>query len=180
MRYWFFNMIPKRNVYQWVGKLQLDRGSKKLRKKDKSKLKAMLIVFFGINRIITIERTTQGQMVNEKYDIQLLIKLRDKDKARLAWKTMRGYWIETVCHNVLIGQFTYSRSINVSLNARASAIFIRSSPLRPDFKTEKCSEMNSYSNRSLQMTTRAADKQYKGPPWRLITLNNGRRAYNDG
>lgn len=44
---------------------------------NKYKLKAMLIVFFGIERIKMNECVPQGQMVNEKYYISILIKFRE-------------------------------------------------------------------------------------------------------
>jgi len=55
-------------------------------------VKATLIVFFDIKGIIMIELVPPGQAVNQKYFIEVLIKLREK----VIKKTMHGFCIMTM------------------------------------------------------------------------------------
>jgi len=55
-------------------------------------VKAMLIVFFNIKGILINELVPPGQAVNQKYFIEVLIKLREK----IIKKTMHGFCTMTI------------------------------------------------------------------------------------
>jgi hypothetical protein len=54
---------------------------------NKSKVKAMTIVFFDVRRVITIEWVPEGQMINQEYYLEVLTKLQER-----VWKKMPELW----------------------------------------------------------------------------------------
>nr|CAH7751414.1 unnamed protein product [Callosobruchus chinensis] len=74
---WIFQYDPetKRQSMHW--KTQSSPRMKKARM-SKSKLKAMLIIFFDVRGVIMVEWVPQGQTVNQKYYIEVLEKLRER------------------------------------------------------------------------------------------------------
>nr|CAH7723473.1 unnamed protein product [Callosobruchus chinensis] len=75
---WIFQYDPetKRQSMHW--KTQSSPRMKKARM-SKSKLKAMLIIFFDSRGVIMVEWVPQGQTVNQKYYIEVLEKLRERN-----------------------------------------------------------------------------------------------------
>jgi hypothetical protein len=50
----------------------------KTTKMSKSKVKAIMIVFFNIRGVIMIELVPEGQTVNQKYYLEVLTELRER------------------------------------------------------------------------------------------------------
>jgi histone-lysine N-methyltransferase SETMAR len=72
-----FNTTQKPNDNQCSGK-QLILQDQKRERMSKSKIKAMIVVFFDIQGIIMTQYIPPGQTVNQTYYIELLTKLREK------------------------------------------------------------------------------------------------------
>nr|CAH7745967.1 unnamed protein product [Callosobruchus chinensis] len=78
---WIFQYDPetKRQSMHW--KTQSSPRMKKARM-SKSKLNAMLIIFFDVRGVIMVEWVPQGQTVNQKYYIEVLEKLRESEEEK--------------------------------------------------------------------------------------------------
>jgi hypothetical protein len=55
---------------------------------SKSKVKAMMVIFFDIRGVIMIQLIPEGQTVNQKYYLEVLFKLRERvrNKRPELWK----------------------------------------------------------------------------------------------
>lgn len=114
---WIFQYDPetKRQSMHW--KTPSSPRMKKARM-SKSKLKAMLIVFFDIQGVLMIEWVPEGKTVNQQYYKEVLIKLRERVRKKRpdAWKNCS--WIlhqdNAPAHNALsVKQFLAEKCIPV-------------------------------------------------------------------
>jgi hypothetical protein len=76
MKHGYLRMIRKPNDNQWNGSQHPLQDPKKARM-SLSKFKVMLIAFFDIQGIAMAEWVPSGQMVNQQYYIEVLMKLRE-------------------------------------------------------------------------------------------------------
>jgi len=88
---WIFkyNLETKRQSMQW--KSTSSPRPKKTRVSH-SKFKAMLIVFFDIRSIVMAEWVPSGQTVNQQYNIEVLMKLRERVRRKRP-ELWRNGWI---------------------------------------------------------------------------------------
>nr|CAH7734624.1 unnamed protein product [Callosobruchus chinensis] len=114
---WIFQYDPetKRQSMHW--KTQSSPRMKKARM-SKSKLKAMLIIFFDVRGVIMVEWVPQGQTVNQKYYIEVLEKLRERVRKKRPDMWKNNSWIlhqdNAPAHNALsVKQFLEKKSIPV-------------------------------------------------------------------
>jgi hypothetical protein len=87
---------------------------------SKSEAKATMIILFGIRGVIMIERVPEGQMVNEKYYLEVLTKLRErvrKKKLEL-WKKNNGF-----CNAQAVKQFLADECIPPNSLDFATCVF---------------------------------------------------------
>jgi hypothetical protein len=65
---------------------------------SKSKVKAMVIVFFDIRGVIMTEWVPEGQTGNQKYYLEVLTKLRERVRKKRPelWKRNHGFCIKTM------------------------------------------------------------------------------------
>jgi hypothetical protein len=72
---------------------------------SKSKVKAMMVVFFDIRRVIMIEWISEGQTVNQKYNLEVLTKLRERVRKKRPELWKKKPWIlhqvNAPAHNTL-------------------------------------------------------------------------------
>jgi hypothetical protein len=71
---WIFQYYPEMKGQSMHWKTPISPRMKKVRM-SKSKVKAMIIVFFNIRGVIVIEWVPEGQTVNQKYYLEVLTKL---------------------------------------------------------------------------------------------------------
>lgn len=114
---WIFQYDPetKRQSMHW--KTPASPRMKKARM-SKSRVKAMLIVFFDIKGVIMTEWVPEGQTVNQKYYIDTLIKLREKIRKKRPDSWKNDSWIlhqdNAPAHNALsVKQFLADKRIPV-------------------------------------------------------------------
>lgn len=114
---WIFQYDPetKRQSMHW--KTQSSPRMKKARM-SKSKLKAMLIVFFDVRGVIMVEWVPEGQTVNQKYYIEVLEKLRERVRKKRPDMWKNNSWIlhqdNAPAHNALsVKRFLAKKSIPV-------------------------------------------------------------------
>jgi histone-lysine N-methyltransferase SETMAR len=114
---WIFQYNPetKRQSMHW--KTPTSPRMKKARMR-KSKLKAMLIVFFDIGGIIMTEWVPEGQTVNQTYYKEVLIKLRERVRKKRPDLWKNDAWIlhqdNAPAHNALsVKQFLADKRIPV-------------------------------------------------------------------
>lgn len=114
---WIFQYDPETKCQSMHWKTPESPRMKKARM-SKSKLKAMLIVFFDINGIIMIDWVPEGQTVNQKYYKEVLIKLRERVRKKRPDLWKNGSWIlhqdNAPAHNALsVKQFLADKRIPV-------------------------------------------------------------------
>jgi len=89
---WIFQYDPKTKRQSMHWKTSASPKLKKARM-SKSKLKAMLIVFFDIKGVIMTEWVPQGQTVNQHYYLQVLTTLRERVRRKRPELWENDSWI---------------------------------------------------------------------------------------
>jgi hypothetical protein len=85
---------------------------------SKSKVKAMMIVFFDIGGIMMIKWVPEGQAVNQEYYLEVLTKLRERVRKKMSetWKNKSWFLHKdnSPAHNALaVKQFLSDNCITV-------------------------------------------------------------------
>jgi hypothetical protein len=118
---------------------------------SKSKVGAMMIVFFDIKGIIMIDWVPEGQMVNQKHYLEVLTKLRERVRKKRLELWQNKSWIlhqdNVPAHNAFaVKQFLANKCIPM-LEHTPLPPFTRFSHLwlLPVPQTEKCVERKSFS-----------------------------------